>query len=108
MKIYSTVSFPLIKGLQMDNMLEFFIFNSGKSVIVAGYDVITPFLMILHNQSIIIFKNSVVKKMRKNFLNAMQELSPENSVPLPRNKKNEMISLSCDVNDHSYSNSKSI
>jgi len=33
----------------------------------------------------------------------MQKMSHENSLPLPRNPKNEMISLSYDVNDYVYS-----
>jgi len=39
----------------------------------------------------------------------MQNISSENSLPLPRNrKKSEMISLTCGVNDHVYTESKSI
>jgi len=39
----------------------------------------------------------------------MQKILPENSLPLPRNcQKTVLISLSYDVNDHVYSNSKSI
>jgi len=38
-----------------------------------------------------------------------QKISPKNSLPLPRNrKKNEMISLIYDVNDHVCLKSKSI
>jgi len=40
---------------------------------------------------------------------SLQKVSPENSLPLPRNRqKTEMISISYDVNDHVYSKSKSI
>jgi len=52
-------------------------------------------------------KNCIGKK-QKSFLNTMQNISPVNSLPLPRNRQNvEMISLSYDVNDYVYSKSKS-
>jgi len=39
----------------------------------------------------------------------MQKVSPDNFLPLPRNRqKTEMISLIYDVNDHVCSNSKSM
>jgi len=48
-------------------------------------------------------------KNTENFLNAMQKVSPENSIALPRNrKKNGRVSLTYDVNEHVYSKSKYI
>jgi len=39
--------------------------------------------------------------MQKIFLNAMQKILPEDSIPLPWNRDiNEKISLNFDVNDH--------
>jgi len=47
--------------------------------------------------------------MWKIFLKVIQKISPENSLPLPRNRwKTEKISLRYDVNDHAYSKSKSV
>jgi len=53
-------------------------------------------------------RNSVVK-VQKDYLNTMQNISPENSLPLPKNPtNNKMISLIYDVNDHVYSKSNSV
>jgi len=38
----------------------------------------------------------------------MQSISPETSLPLPRNPKKETISIGFDVNDHVYSKLKSV
>jgi len=47
--------------------------------------------------------------MRKIFMNAMQNISPENFLPLPRiGQKTELISRSYDINGLVYSKSKSI
>jgi len=45
------------------------------------------------------------KKCEINILNTMQKISPENSLPLPKNPKKMkiMISLSYDVNEYAYS-----
>jgi len=39
-----------------------------------------------------------------NFFNTMQKILPKNFLPLSRNTKNEIISLSYDVNDNVYPN----
>jgi len=49
----------------------------------------------------------LLEKIQKIFKNTMQKILPKYSLPLPRKtKKNEMISLNYDVNDHIHSNSK--
>jgi len=53
-------------------------------------------------------RNSIVK-IKKKIPNTNAKNLPENSLPLPRNrKKTDIISLSHDVNDHGNSKSKSV
>jgi len=47
----------------------------------------------------------LLKKMRKDFLKTMQKFSPQNSLPLPRNRQKSNCFTSYDVNDHAYSKS---
>jgi len=45
--------------------------------------------------------------MRKIFLNTIQTISPENSLPLPKNGKNKSTLRTSDLNGHVYSKAKS-
>jgi len=52
-------------------------------------------------------KNLIVKNSEK-FSESNAKTCPENSIPLPRNRKKYLLSYKYDVNDHVYFKSKSI